>query len=41
MKYHERNEDSRFILCLVVTSILAFLVIAVPAINFHNLLHIF
>lgn len=41
MKYHERNEDGRFILSLVIASILALLVIAVPATGFHNLLAIF
>lgn len=41
MKYHERNEDGRFILSLVLTSILALLVIALPATNFHSLLAIF
>lgn len=38
MKYHERNEDGRFVLWLVLASVLAFLVIAVPATSLHKLL---
>jgi hypothetical protein len=41
MKYHERNDDSRFIISLALVTILAGLVIVIPATNFYNLLGIF
>lgn len=41
MKYHERNDDSRFLLTLALAAILAALVIVMPVTKFYNLLGIF
>ena len=41
MKYHEKNDDNRFMLSLAFVTILAVLVIAMPVGKFYALLGIF
>lgn len=41
MKYHEKNDDGRFMTSLALMAILAFLVIVIPVTKFYNLLGIF